>query len=237
MASSITPIFSIRPTMDSISVSIACLRGSQRDLTKTSGFHSMSAVLESQKEKSMMQSQPISMSHQRCSGWPESHFETTLTGHQSHLRVTRRKKSTSMSRWNTGEVRSSRESTMALVSRDCQPLRDFLMLTDVPGPEAVRQHTTYKSVRIVGDDYDLYYSVFCTNERELYDLTVCSNRVPSDVRAANILDRSIRNEQSPPVRITLGRIENHPGISAAAGDLTARCTVAGVEVLSGPCLH
>ncbi|KAH7323160.1 sulfatase [Stachybotrys elegans] len=29
---------------------------------------------------------------------------------------------------------------------------------------------TYKSVRLISDDYNLYYSVWCTNEHELYDM-------------------------------------------------------------------
>lgn len=34
------------------------------------------------------------------------------------------------------------------------------------------RNNTYKAVRIVGHKYSLYYSVWCTNEHELYDLTV-----------------------------------------------------------------
>jgi len=34
-------------------------------------------------------------------------------------------------------------------------------------------NNTYKALRIIGDGYNLYYSVWCTNEHELYDLTVC----------------------------------------------------------------
>lgn len=33
-------------------------------------------------------------------------------------------------------------------------------------------NNTYKSVRIIGEEYNLYYSVWCSNEHELYDLTV-----------------------------------------------------------------
>lgn len=31
---------------------------------------------------------------------------------------------------------------------------------------------TYKHVRVIGKDYDLAYAVWCTNEHELYDMTV-----------------------------------------------------------------
>lgn len=33
-------------------------------------------------------------------------------------------------------------------------------------------NNTYKSVRLLGDGYNLYYSVWCNNEHELYDLSV-----------------------------------------------------------------
>jgi N-acetylglucosamine-6-sulfatase len=33
-------------------------------------------------------------------------------------------------------------------------------------------NNTYKALRIIGDDYNLYYSVWCTNEMELYNLMV-----------------------------------------------------------------
>ena len=32
---------------------------------------------------------------------------------------------------------------------------------------------TYKALRVVGDDYNLLYTVWCSGEHELYDLTVC----------------------------------------------------------------
>ena len=32
-------------------------------------------------------------------------------------------------------------------------------------------NNTYKALRMVGKNYNLYYSVWCTNEHELYDLT------------------------------------------------------------------
>lgn len=33
-------------------------------------------------------------------------------------------------------------------------------------------NNTYKSVRLLGEGYNLYYSVWCNNEHELYDLSV-----------------------------------------------------------------
>lgn len=34
---------------------------------------------------------------------------------------------------------------------------------------------TYKGLRLVAEEYNLYYSVWCTNETEFYDLKVSSN--------------------------------------------------------------
>lgn len=33
-------------------------------------------------------------------------------------------------------------------------------------------NNTYKAMRVIGDSYNLLYSVWCTNEHELYDMTV-----------------------------------------------------------------
>lgn len=33
-------------------------------------------------------------------------------------------------------------------------------------------NNTYKSLRILSSEYDLYYSVWCSNEHQLYDLKV-----------------------------------------------------------------
>ncbi|KAJ5902580.1 hypothetical protein N7495_003108 [Penicillium taxi] len=47
------------------------------------------------------------------------------------------------------------------------------------GPdESVRvPNNTYKSLRLLGEGYDLYYSVWCTNEHELYDLSTDSHQM------------------------------------------------------------
>lgn len=42
----------------------------------------------------------------------------------------------------------------------------------VDGPGNAYLNNTYKGIRIVGDEYSLYYSVWCTNETELYDMKV-----------------------------------------------------------------
>lgn len=33
-------------------------------------------------------------------------------------------------------------------------------------------NNTYKAVRVLADEYNLFFSVWCNNEHELYDLTV-----------------------------------------------------------------
>jgi arylsulfatase len=40
------------------------------------------------------------------------------------------------------------------------------------GAGVVYSNNTYKAMRVIGGGYNLFYSVWCTNEHELYDLTV-----------------------------------------------------------------
>ncbi|KAJ5761772.1 uncharacterized protein N7511_005154 [Penicillium nucicola] len=40
-----------------------------------------------------------------------------------------------------------------------------------PGGSTMISNNTYKSVRLLGEGYNLYYSVWCNNEHELYDLS------------------------------------------------------------------
>lgn len=51
-------------------------------------------------------------------------------------------------------------------------------MTDGQG-QLVVLNNTYKAVRIIGDEYDLYYAVWCTNEHELYDLKASQCTVSS----------------------------------------------------------
>lgn len=43
-------------------------------------------------------------------------------------------------------------------------------------------NNTYKSVRLIGQDYSLYYSVWCTNEHEMYDMNVSVTWLPQIFR-------------------------------------------------------
>lgn len=46
-------------------------------------------------------------------------------------------------------------------------------MTDGYGaPGRAAENNTYKAIRVISRDYNLYYSVWCTNETELYDLKV-----------------------------------------------------------------
>ncbi|KAJ6036000.1 hypothetical protein N7540_000279 [Penicillium herquei] len=38
--------------------------------------------------------------------------------------------------------------------------------------ETLHENNTYKAIRIAGPGYNIYYSIWCTNERELYDMSV-----------------------------------------------------------------
>ena len=46
--------------------------------------------------------------------------------------------------------------------------------------KAMYWNNTYKGLRLIGDNYNLYYSVWCSGEHELYDLAVCMQILPLD---------------------------------------------------------
>ncbi|KAL6230682.1 hypothetical protein BDW75DRAFT_234206 [Aspergillus navahoensis] len=56
-------------------------------------------------------------------------------------------------------------------------------------------NNTYKSVRIIGEGYNLYYSVWCNNEHELYDLTTdpyqLNNLYTSNEKSAKVFGHSL----------------------------------------------
>lgn len=47
------------------------------------------------------------------------------------------------------------------------------------GAAVIHGNNTYKALRVIGDSYNLFYSVWCTNEHELYDMTVSSRHFRS----------------------------------------------------------
>lgn len=46
-------------------------------------------------------------------------------------------------------------------------------------------NNTYKALRVIGENYNLYYSVWCTNEHELYDLTTDPHQINNIHPSAN----------------------------------------------------
>jgi Sulfatase len=67
-------------------------------------------------------------------------------------------------------------------------------------------NNTYKSLRILGAGYNLYYAVWCNNEHELYDLDVSPISVPSSqarpvpLTPPLLTERPISTPQPPPTR-------------------------------------
>jgi N-acetylglucosamine-6-sulfatase len=47
--------------------------------------------------------------------------------------------------------------------------------TSATGAAVIYGNNTYKAMRVIGDSYNLFYSVWCTNEHELYDLKVSNS--------------------------------------------------------------
>ncbi|KAK0388593.1 hypothetical protein NLU13_4836 [Sarocladium strictum] len=58
-------------------------------------------------------------------------------------------------------------------------------------------NNTYKGLRVESDEFSLYYSVWCTNERELYDMKndpgQLNNLLSSESNSANINDHTLRS--------------------------------------------
>lgn len=59
-----------------------------------------------------------------------------------------------------GEGKYDRRSTLALIQ------------TTYSKTGELHENNTYKAIRILGPGYNLYYSIWCTNEHELYDMDV-----------------------------------------------------------------
>ena len=59
----------------------------------------------------------------------------------------------------------------------------------------LHENNTFKGIRIAGSGYDLYYSIWCTNEHELYDMAVdpgqMRNLLSPDSTTSDIAGRSI----------------------------------------------
>jgi hypothetical protein len=77
-----------------------------------------------------------------------------------------------------------RESTVSESQRiDLSPPHSEEMFTNsIPG-EVMSASNTYKGIRLHSKDYNLYYAVHCTNERELYDMAVSILSTSTDISA------------------------------------------------------
>lgn len=61
-----------------------------------------------------------------------------------------------------------------------------LEVTEIEKPGAWHNfypNNTFKGLKIVSKEYSLYYSVWCTNETELFDLHVCTQEGSSSINA------------------------------------------------------
>lgn len=74
--------------------------------------------------------------------------------------------------WGSAPIEGKYASLGEYLSEHLIETELMLLAASPPGTE----RTTYKSVRILGEGYNLYYSVWCSNEHELYDLAVFSLR-------------------------------------------------------------
>ena len=80
--------------------------------------------------------------------------------------------------WSTGVWLLKKEKPVWMVSTD--HAIDLFPITHVSISENGKSHiylnNTYKALRVIGEDYNLYYSVWCTNEHQLYDLSVWTSQ-------------------------------------------------------------
>ena len=76
------------------------------------------------------------------------------------------------------------------------------------GRFTVYANNTYKALRLIGDTYNLYYSVWCTNETELYDMTVNRPTFLHQDFANSVAARSRTNAQPRSPRTTFFRVQN-----------------------------
>lgn len=56
-------------------------------------------------------------------------------------------------------------------------------------------NNTYKTVRVIGEEYNLMYTVWCTNEHELYEMNVSFARIrPQSKRIALLTHKKIQTD-------------------------------------------
>lgn len=86
---------------------------------------------------------------------------------------------------------------------------EFWTLWAPPSQGVGKVNNVYKAVRLVGEGYNLYYAVWCTNEHELYDMTVrlydwlyaeltICRRIPGRWSISSKADSTIKTPKDPP---------------------------------------
>jgi arylsulfatase A-like enzyme len=111
-----------------------------------------------------------------------------------------------------------------------------------PDRPSIFENNTYKALRIVSDSWNLYYSVWCTNEHELYDLEVSDYIEPwrcTQVEETNTLfkDRPWPVEEPPTPRRQSCAENNHQRLSSRQGCIEAGYVAFRPEILQGTDLH
>ena len=104
-------------------------------------------------------------------------------------------------------------------SADIYEVLPFKPLDDtIPG----WQNDTYKGLRIIGDSYNVYYSVWCTNEHELYDM------VADNYQTTNMLPNTLSITQVSSTQQFLG-ISLKKAVSRLDAVLMVLKTCVGVQ--------
>ena len=67
---------------------------------------------------------------------------------------------------------------VSIVTRTCHKPSLLQYSSSCLATDRLRWNNTYKALRVISADFNLYYSVWCSNEHELYDLTVRTSPDP-----------------------------------------------------------
>lgn len=104
------------------------------------------------------------------------------------------------------------------------------LLTEGEYNRVAFDHNTYKSIRLYSPEFSLYYSIWCTNEHELYDMTVrlpqfCPLNFPDD----SFIQIPFMNETEMLTRLQVdpGQLNN---LLAANSSLQTDILIAGYPV-------
>jgi hypothetical protein len=71
-----------------------------------------------------------------------------------------------------GDSSGALGSSLDIMSLEDREMLDYYAALRMAKPTTARLNGTYKAIRVISSDYNLYYAVWCTNETELYDQTV-----------------------------------------------------------------